>query len=325
MAEGEERSLNCDWHPIISAVAILLSKPSAGEIMKTTLHRCFLIALLALNSTAYAEKASCSRPILIPASPLGLSMQIDANNQLSGITPDFFSVLTKESGCRFEYVVVPRARAELMFLQGEVDIFPTATQSASRDQAGTFIPVMSSLPALITTKKVSGDPEEILASGQLRVNIVRGYSYGPDYDRLVRQLTERDLLESVSSPDIVARKMAADRIDATIMSTPVFASAARENQLDDRLLSLPFTAWTPLPAGVYLSGKRLNAKDFALLKKLLEKRATSAYFLEAFRSRAPHWATLGVAPIAGPAQSESKPGSPKTPDSKRKKTVSSPN
>ena len=93
-----------------------------------------IAVLVAALVTPGAAIANCSRPIVVPASSLGKMLVVDeATGTISGIYPDILRSKGQKIGCIFEFPIVSRARAELMFRNGDADLLVGATQQAERE------------------------------------------------------------------------------------------------------------------------------------------------------------------------------------------------
>ena len=111
-----------------------------------TLRRLLVVALLAGAGPA---QAACSRPVKVAISPMGRNMMVEADGSVGGLVPDFLQLAAARTGCRFDFITVPRARALAMLQSGEIDLLPGATRTAERDQAGIFVHMYNSRAMLI--------------------------------------------------------------------------------------------------------------------------------------------------------------------------------
>lgn len=234
-----------------------------------------------LLSLAVPAWAACSRPINVPASPLGVSV-IVRGDAVSGVFPEMLEQLGARVGCQFHWTVVPRARGELMFEEGRADLLVAATHSDKRDQAGTFIPLVATRASLVSVEKGQAplrSMAELLAQPAIRVALVRGYDYGPAYQQLSQALAEQKRL--VLEPDVlsVARVLHAGMADVTILpSTAVVGAIVTDARIDGLKHRLRFEPLDELPwskGGIYLSSKSLSAADHATLEKMLQSAARS--------------------------------------------------
>jgi polar amino acid transport system substrate-binding protein len=237
--------------------------------------------------------AACSRPLNVPVSPLGLSVVVKGG-AVSGVFPELLASLGAKAGCQFVWSVVPRARLEVMFEQGNADLLVAATHSRRRDQFGLFIPMVSSRATLITLggkRAPISTMDELLNKTTMRVGLVRGFDYGPDYLDLAKKLAARGRLVLEADPLSVARLLHAGIVDATIMPpTAVVGAIQGDPRVDDmvqRLVSEPLEELPWGKSGVYLSGSALSPADRAELEQWLTAAGRSGALWRAYQRTYP--------------------------------------
>lgn len=260
------------------------------------------LALLALGTTA-AATAGCTRDIVAPMSPLGVSV-LAKGGSLSGIFPDLLRSLGDKAGCRFTLPVVPRARLEAMFANGQADLLAPAVRTPQRDLLGHFVPVASSRPTLITLEGEHApvrSAQELLERREIRVAVVRGFDYGPAYVELIKGLTAQGRLFLEVDVVSVARLLQAGFIDATIMAPTVLSGTVQTDKrtqdmnLRLRLEPLPELPWSQI--GIYISKQAVGPDDLATLQEMLEKGARSGRVLEAYQHyHSSELLTVGIRP-----------------------------
>ncbi|KQV79379.1 hypothetical protein ASD15_18785 [Massilia sp. Root351] len=236
-----------------------------------------LFAAVALAAALLSGRAgaSCSRPIVVPASSLGKMMTVNqASGDVGGVYPELLRERGRRAGCEFVFPVVPRARAEAMLRQGDADLLVGAVQVPERDQWGRYIPMIGTEWMLISTDP---DPprstEALLARPGIRLNVVRSYNYGPAYLALLARLDKQGKLEYVKDPQTIARKMEIGRADYAYMPSNTFAGTLEELGLRDSLgQRVHYTRLAGIPAstsGVYIS-RKTAPDDAAQLAAMLE-------------------------------------------------------
>ncbi|MES2349650.1 MAG: transporter substrate-binding domain-containing protein [Pseudomonadota bacterium] len=102
----------------------------------------WLLTVLPATSLALgadAPAAACSRPLTAAASPIGRSMMISSAGEVTGVVRDVFDLVSLRSGCKIEYIVVPRARAHHLFRAASIDLMAAVTRTPERDDAGDFV------------------------------------------------------------------------------------------------------------------------------------------------------------------------------------------
>jgi polar amino acid transport system substrate-binding protein len=249
--------------------------------MKRMPARTLLLSFCCLLLPAAAVHAGCSRPMLVPVSPTGLSATV-TGDQVSGVYPEVLKSIQDEGDCNFKFLIVPRARQEAMFETGKADILVPASRTPRRDKVGYFVPLAASRAALIS---LQGKREPIHSMQQLRENkslriaLVRGYDYGEPYLALQKDLAKegRVFLE----PDIVgvARLLQAGFADVTMMSPSLLAGAIqtdpRVQALATRLRIEPLDELPWGESGAYISRSSVSDADRAIVENALNAAAKS--------------------------------------------------
>ena len=234
--------------------------------------------LLASALSAGVAWAQCTRPIVVPAAPTGFNVRVEGD-VVTGVYPDWLREVGRRAGCTFQFPVVPRARADSMvFHFGKADILLPASQNAERDQLAQFLHFVSLTPSLITlssTPNVPKDLRSLVSKTRWRAAMVRAYSWGDEYDGLVRELSDDGRLEFVNDLDTVARLLRKGRVDFTILPPTLLYSALQAGE-GVQSGEFRYTALAGLPrsrVGAYLSRQTLSAADFELLRTATAKAA----------------------------------------------------
>lgn len=254
--------------------------------MKTLL---FAAALAVGAPAVHAGSASgCTRPISVPLSPGGASV-ISEGDKLRGIYPDVLRSVADKIACKFEYSMVPRARLVALYQLGQADLFLPASPTPERDRHGTFVPLVSIRPVLISLEGNHApitSAQDLLARRDLRVAVVRGFDYGEGYTALTTELAKQGRLFVEVDVTAVARLLHAGSADLTIMGPSLIISVAqREQRVQGMLERLRTEAIAELPwrySGAYVS-KTLPREDQQLLIDGLEKSARANQFIDSYR------------------------------------------
>jgi polar amino acid transport system substrate-binding protein len=254
-----------------------------------------LACLLACEAHAHA---ACSRPITIAITGQGSDIIVEENRSVSGAMAEVLDDVTRRSGCTFDYVFVPRARAISMFMAGEVDVLPAAVQTEARDKAGLFITYSSAQVAAIGLRKrftQIGQPDGIL-SGTYLVNTVRGHDYGPAFKTLLDSLRAQRRLEEVVDPLTAARKLALGRADVILIAPGAFVEASERAGIDNALQAIPMPSIPSFLAGIYLSRTSLLASDREQLAATMSDPVVKQRYWHAMSKRLRPWALAGARP-----------------------------
>lgn len=236
----------------------------------------------ATSSAPSAAPASpgCSRVIRVPLAPVGLSV-ITSGGAVGGVYPDLLRKVGADAGCRFDFSVVPRARLEAMYFNGSADVMMPATRTTQRDGRGDFVALLHARPMLIS---LSSDRAPMLSLDdlrerrELRVALVRGFDYGPAYQRLLKDLRDQKRLVLEADALAVARALERSLVDVTLMAPSVFTGALLQDGKGKVMVErLRYEAVSELgwgDSGVYLSND-LPAADRKLLAEALERGVRS--------------------------------------------------
>jgi len=240
--------------------------------------------------------AACVQPIQVPVAPTGFNVLLrpEASDRVEGVFPDLLRQLGQGLGCEFTFPVVPRARVALMFFETqEADVFLPASRTAERDLKAQFVPMLRLTPSLITLasrRLVVEDVGSLLhAKTRLRGAMVRSYTWGDDYEALMRQLVADKRVDFVADLRTVAQMLRSGRVDFTILPPTllysalqepgVAATAAASSTRDGETAfsrEFRFAALRGLPrseVGAYLSRQTLSASDLQLLRDGLSRAA----------------------------------------------------
>nr|WP_297523994.1 transporter substrate-binding domain-containing protein [uncultured Roseateles sp.] len=235
---------------------------------------------LMLTWTTTSAWADCTRPIRVPVAPIGMSV-VTSGGEVSGVYPDLLRKVSAETGCQFDFVVMPRARVEAMFAAGGADALVPATRTSQRDLHGDFIPLVKARPMLISIASDRAPVESLAELGErreLRVAVVRGFDYGEPYQQLLRTLKAQRRLVVEADAVAVVRTLERQLADVTLMAPSILAGTllqdSKTRPLLDRLRLEAMAELTWTDSGIYLS-RHLPAKDREVLGDALERNSRS--------------------------------------------------
>lgn len=256
-----------------------------------------LAGLLGLAAPALSAEPGCSRPITVAAAPLGRSIMITPEGEVTGAQYDLLKRAGTDGNCVFDPVILPWARAVAMLKDGSIDLLPGAIWSAERDEIAEFVVLDRVWPMLMSLRerRLGIDGRAVLAAGKARLGVVRGFDYGPGYRALLSELEQQGRLDRAADAETLARELAGERIDAVLMAPMIFADPAEKLGLGDRLELVRIDGVEPVRAGIYLSHARLDAADRARVAESIRAAARQAGgYLGLLRRYYPEWALSGV-------------------------------
>lgn len=224
-------------------------------------------------ATAKAAEASCTRPIEVPMAPIGLSVSFDGERP-SGIYPSLLREISAATGCNFQIQRVPRARLQKMFEIRQADLLLPASASPSREADGEFVPLIQVRASLLTLARRKPLPQslaELVAQPDLKLAVVRGFTFGPAYEQMVATLREQKRLVEEADAVGVARALRLDMAHATIMTASIFIGTLLSDAdlaplvKQVRVDPMDELGWSE--SGVYLSRHSLTQADRQTLRQ----------------------------------------------------------
>jgi polar amino acid transport system substrate-binding protein len=254
-----------------------------------------MLACSLLLPAAARAAIVCRAPLEVPIAALGQAVTVE-NGKVGGIYPDLLKGLGE--GC-IEYTVVPRARQQRLFDVGKADLLVPASRTPERDELGVFVPmtlgrvVLVSLAAPGAPARVAIRNEAaLLERRELRVVVVRGYDFGPEYRQLTDALSVQGRLVQASDLGSLVRMLDEGMADVTLMNSSILLGAmmgdAKLRGMIARLHyeSLPGQPWTE--SGVYVSKRSgLTDKELLAIVDQLEALARSGRVWAAYQKRFP--------------------------------------
>ena len=215
-------------------------------------------------------------------------------HQSSRMLFSFFDKVGKQSNCKIEWIVVPRARGLLYFRDGRVDMI-YAVQTEARNQLGYFLRLFDFHVSLIVLGEHWSNAADLndLANTNLQFNFVRGFDYGSAYRQLKSNLELRKHAEEVADVETIARKMKVERVHATIMAGTLFVVPAQDSEIVDKILIFSLPQLGRLQSGIYLSRSALSESDRLHLEAAIKEVAKSYRFRDFIESSYPRWSTKG--------------------------------
>jgi polar amino acid transport system substrate-binding protein len=265
-----------------------------------------LIALscsaLCLSAELHAE---CSRVINVPVSATGLSV-ITSGEKIHGIFPDLLRRLGEKNACSFAFTSVPKARLAAMFEAGTSDMMVASIKTPRRDEFGVFFPMVSiraTLISIATSRPVISNFKDVIKQSDMQLILVRGFDYGPEYQRLIDELNKQGRVSFESEALSVARLLKLRPTSATIMAPSIFTGELQgDSRVEDMLGKLRFEpldelAWSY--SGSYLSKTALSHADREKLAKMLEQAGQSGEAWRAYQKvYSPEVVKISIRPLS---------------------------
>jgi polar amino acid transport system substrate-binding protein len=189
----------------------------------------------------------------------------------------------------------------MFFKTSEADILIPASRSTERDKTATFVPLIQVSPTLISLKtRQLGiiSVKQLVENRALRGALVRTFTYGDEYQALLLELDKDKRIDYVTDLNIVARMLAAGRVDFTIVAPTLMFSSLGENpmtvDLNDKLQYVNLEGLKRIDSGAYVSRTSLEQGDQDTLRKLLSDSVKGDVLWNAFNKYYPPEVLRGV-------------------------------
>jgi polar amino acid transport system substrate-binding protein len=250
------------------------------------LYRQIVLASLACVLPQLAL-AFCPRPINTPLAPQGVGVVLK-DGVATGVVPDLLRTLASVTGCEFKQPIVPVARQQSLFSDGDADMLVFATQTPERDQSGQFVPLFKYRAALVSVKAFERPVlsiGELMQRPELRVVLIRGFDYGPVY----RQLKSPPMADRVAYandiPDMLRRLQGGSADVSVLLPGSEYEAFRTDERLAPLKNKLVYSELGDMPwqdAGAYVSTKSLAKQDQAMLINGLRHMDIGRQALKAF-------------------------------------------
>jgi len=245
---------------------------AAAPLLRLCLLRCLLLGSIA------ARPAVAAPPC--PDRPLKVAMYESGYLSLNGkgIDHDLLDELGRRSGCRFERLVLPRARAQVWLKSGDIDIVMSTRATAERMRYAWFIPYlqlkwMAVLRADLTPEQSTR--EGFLADQTLHFGAVRGNFDGPAYAAWYATLERAGRLELIPNPETLFDLLKYRRVAGVFATSVQYEKALREHGLQDKVRLVDwFPSEPPVMLDLGLSMKAFSNADAAQWRTLLQQVKT---------------------------------------------------
>jgi polar amino acid transport system substrate-binding protein len=205
-------------------------------------------------------QAACARDYTgYNTAQLGYDAFRDVNNELVGVSVDFYNELARRTGCKINIEEIPPARLDAMNRDDRVPILALAANRHRPNRS--FIPVIAMTTDLIirrdlkvTNTTVAHDTAAVVFGK------ISGLTYGQWGNNFLDSLPA-DRVDLSPSVDILYRKLAAGRIGATYGFSIMYLRNIDEYGLRDSVVVVPVKEVPRAVAGVVLSETQVAPED----------------------------------------------------------------
>ena len=178
------------------------------------------ISLLAWSFSVLAADYCPDRPLRVALFEFGVFLD---GASMKGIDPDFIALLEKRTGCRFEIVVMPRARHWIEMKEGSIDVVTVAISTPEREQLMHLVPYLRARNVLVLGSEVPvsiKDFKGFLDTPGLKLGVVRGFRHEPALDEFIASLRAAGRLREEVDAGLLFQALASGTV-AAIPSEPV--------------------------------------------------------------------------------------------------------
>jgi polar amino acid transport system substrate-binding protein len=237
------------------------------------------------------EVSGCTRPLWIAASPLGRTLVIGEDGQVTGTTRDVFARIAATTDCQFQYVVVPRARAFTMLKNGQVDIVTDATLTPDRLEGSNFTEIGKAAPSLISlARDLQLDTTTTdLAASNFSIITIHGHDYGEQYQAFIKAPAMQGRVSSASTADNAIKMLVAGRGHAILANPFVVVDAWQRIGQGVELYVSELQGMPSVPHGVYFSKQKMEPGDIAKIETALLSMLRSGELLQLSLRQYPDW------------------------------------
>ncbi|WP_374436812.1 substrate-binding periplasmic protein [Inhella sp.] len=225
---------------------------------------------LCLGPPAWAQ---CSRPLKVGVSALGWSV-FEEKGQLRGMVPDLMRELEARSGCTLSLQFRPRARVQLEFMSGQLDLMPASVASAEREAAGHYVPYAATAHDLLLraeAPKGIDSMAKLLAAESVTVGLVRGVALGPRLAPGIARLSELGRVEMASDYENLAERMKAGRFQAAFFPSAIHAKQRHDGLLPPQVRVVMLAESRPEAVGLYIQRQSVPEADRRRLETALRQ------------------------------------------------------
>jgi polar amino acid transport system substrate-binding protein len=259
----------------------------AGDETTTRQHtgrrRWLALAFATLCSGAVAQ-AVCMRPIKVAVSDLGVGSYLE-QGQVRGLIPDIVNELQARTGCPFQLVFLPRARALVDFDRGGVDIITSMLRTPERDRIGAYLPYGYTKHDLLVVPEAAAGLRglaDIVRRPELTLGVVRGIRTNSRIDARLEQLLAIRRAEYSADFANLAAKLAARRVQVALMPNAVHVKMRRDGTLPADLVIVDDPEARPQVLGLYVNRQAVPARTVTLLEKRLANMVKTGWVRQCY-------------------------------------------
>jgi polar amino acid transport system substrate-binding protein len=217
-----------------------------------------------------------------------------------GIDVDLLRELRHRSGCRFEGMVMTRARIWSELEAGRLDMTTSGIATPEREKRYAFAPYIQlkhHVWMLQSHPPVQGGLDGFMSEPRLRWGAVRGYRHTPAYDAALDQARSQGRVVEATDDAQLLRLLAEGTVDAVVGHAVVLRRYAAEHPRQPQIVALD---WAPQASvaseGLVLSRARFSEADIGWWRALVHELVRDGTLARILRRHVPPDEVMGMLP-----------------------------
>ena len=234
-----------------------------------------LALLWAWGAQAQAGPVACGdKPIRLAFYEAGY-FYFNEKQHAQGIDKDIVDELARRTGCKFDALVMARARIWADLASGSLDMSVSGIENPERTKFAWFAPYLS-LKNQVVVRAASAaqvtDAQSFLKQPALLFGAVRSFKHGVDQDKWLDMLRDAKRVHESVNVETLFKKLKEGRIDALYSQAPVYAKNLADLGMDKDVV---VQDWTPtergVPLGLILAKSRFQEADANAWRAVVEE------------------------------------------------------
>ena len=243
--------------------------------------------LFCMNALAAGSADYCSKPIRLAMFEYGVLYR---NSKGDGVDPRLLDILAKRSGCRFEKVLMPRARIWVELQGGTLDMATAAIPTPERKALGYLLPYMVTRNQVLVRKGSAPTPNDMDAfeRSNLSMAAVRGFRHEPAYDAMLSRLVVQGRVKEVPDTADLLRYLDRGMVDAVLSQPIVFREYLAAETLKNDIAIRDWAPKDQASVGAFiLSRKSFTAEQARRWDRLIVSMLEDGSILKIYREFLP--------------------------------------
>jgi polar amino acid transport system substrate-binding protein len=240
-------------------------------LIKFILYNFILISNGLLFAKEIINYSFCNKPLSVAVYENGFLYNTENK---SGIIVDVFNEISKKTNCKFNFILMPRARSWIELKSGRIDISASGFMSNERESYSYIIKMWNKKNFVLIRKNMKVNTiEEFIKNKNLEVGIVRGTFHGSkNIEDFIEKLRKENRVQESSEQSNIYLKLANNRVQGIFGNMFVikkYISEIKELQGNFEILD-----WASddekFKSGIFLSKKTFNNENFKKFEEIID-------------------------------------------------------